>query len=133
MSQAKSCTCSGPHGGGLSNLFSWYTLLYSPHISPQEVLYPTSWMVGTSALVSSLGVLCWWPQQIAYSISFCPDSAVCRNILWRMNGQWGPPTFHQGYSCKNRSASRWCSAFLTDNPSLFASPLAARDLCHLSL
>ena len=60
MSPANSC--SGPHGGGLGSLFRWYTSLYSPHISPQEVLYPMSWMADTSALASSPGVPCQWPQ-----------------------------------------------------------------------
>ena len=86
MSQANSCTHSGPHGGGPGSLFSWYTSLYSPRISPQEVFYPTSRMVGTSGLSSSPGVPCQQPWQIACTISFCPDSAACRNILWRMNG-----------------------------------------------
>ena len=58
MSQANSCTCSGLQGGP-GSLFSWYTSLYSPLISPREVLYPTSWMVGTSTFGSSLGVPCW--------------------------------------------------------------------------
>ena len=72
-------------------------------------------------------------QQITCSISFCPNSMACRNILWRMNGQWGPPAFHWGYSSRSRSASRQHSASLTDSPSLCASPLLARDLCHLLL
>ena len=133
MSPAKSCAHSGPHGGGPGSFLSWYTSLYSPLISPQEVLYPMSWMAGTSALASSPGVPCQWPQQTAHSISFCPNSAACRNILWRMNGWWGPPAFHYGYSSRNSSASRWHSASLTDNPSLFTSPLVASDLCLLSL
>ena len=133
MSWANSCTHSGPQGGGLGSLFNWYTSLYSSLISPWEVLYPMSWTAGTSTLESSLGVPCWWPQQIAYSISFCPNSVVCRNILWRMNGWWDPPAFHHGYSLRNRSASRWHSDSLTDSPSLFSSSFVARDLCHLSL
>ena len=82
MFWANSCACSGPQGGGPGSLFSWYTSLYSPLISPEEVLYPMSWTVGTSAPGSSLRVPCWQPQQITHSISFCPNSAVCRNILW---------------------------------------------------
>ena len=49
---------------------------------------------------------------------FPPDSVVCRNILWRMNGWWFPPAFHWGYSPRNRSTSRWNCASLTDSPSL---------------
>ena len=94
MSWANSCAHSGLHGGGPGSLFSWYTLLYSSCISPQEVLYSMSWMAGTSTLASGLGVPCWWPQQMTHSISFWPDSVPCRNILWSMNGQLGPPAFH---------------------------------------
>ena len=126
MSWASSCIDSGPHGGGSGSLFSWYTSFCSSHISPQEVLYPMSLMAGTSALAYSPEVLCWQPQQIDHSISFCPNCVVCRNILWGLNRQWGSPAFHQGYSSRNKSASRWHSASLTDNPSLCASPLAAR-------
>ena len=57
MSWANYCACSGLHGGGPGSLFSWYTSLYSSHISPEEVLYPMSWMAGTSALASSPGLL----------------------------------------------------------------------------
>ena len=131
MSWANSCTHSGPHSGGLGSLFSWSTSLYSPLISPQEVLYPTSWMVGTSALESSLGIPCQQPVQIACSISFHPASVACRNILWRMNRWWDSPAFHHGYSSRNRSASRWHSASLMDSLLLFASPLAASNLCLL--
>ena len=46
-----------------------------------KVLYPMSWTVGTFALASGPGVPCWQPQQIACSISFCPNSALCRNIF----------------------------------------------------
>ena len=55
MCQANSCAHSGLQGGGPGNLLSWYTSLYSHPISPQEVLYPTSWTVGTSTLGSSPG------------------------------------------------------------------------------
>ena len=93
MSWANSCAHSGPQGGG----------------------------PGTSALGSSLGVPCGQPRQIIHSISFHPNSAACRNILWRMNRWWGPPAFHCRYSLRNRSVSRWHSTSLTDSLSLFAS------------
>ena len=56
MTWANSCAHSGPHSGGLGSIFRWYTSLCSPLISPQEVLYPMSWMAGTPALGYSLGV-----------------------------------------------------------------------------
>ena len=74
----------------------------------------------------------WWLWQINLSTSFCPDSAACMNIRWRMNGWCGPPTSHWGYSFRNNSASRWHSASWIDGPPSFAHSLAARDLCHLS-
>ena len=133
ISWDNSCACSSPHSGRLGSLFSWYTLLYRSLISPWEALYPTSWIMGTSTLASGLGVPCQWLWQIACSIYVCPKSAVCRNILWRMNGQWGPSAFHRGCLSRDRSASRQYSASLMDSPSLFASSLVARDLYHLSL
>ena len=44
--------------GSPGSLFTWYTSLYSPLISPWEILYPMSWTVGTSTLGSSPGVPC---------------------------------------------------------------------------
>ena len=76
MPQANSCTHSGPQGGGPGSLFSRYTSLYSPLISPWEVLYPTRWMVGTSTLGSSPKIPCQLPWQIAHSISFHPTCGV---------------------------------------------------------
>ena len=90
MSWAKSCTHSGPCGGGPGSLFSWYTSLYSPLISPQEDLYPMSWMVGTS----SLGVPCQQPLQIARSISspqFCSMQEHPVEDEWAVGSTSLPP------------------------------------------
>ena len=88
-------------GGGPDSLFSWYTSLYSPLISPQESLvsheldgrYIFLGVHPEGFLASSLSKL------LAPFLS-SPDSVACRNILWRMNGQWGPQAFHHGYSCQ---------------------------------
>ena len=125
--------CSfGPTWRGPGNLFSMCTWWKRSPISSLEVQYPTSWMVGTSTLRSILGRPCWWPQQINLPSSFHPDSVACTNILWRMNGQCGPLTSHQGYSSRNSSMSSQCSTSCMDSPSFFACSLEARDLCHLS-
>ena len=71
---------SGPQGGRPGSLLSIYTSWKRPLISSQEVQYPTSWMVGTSASGSSLGRPCQQPQWISLSASFCPDSVACTNI-----------------------------------------------------
>ena len=65
-------------------------------------------------------------QQINPSASFCPDSAACTNIFWRMNGWCSPLTSHWEYSFRNNSTSRQHSASWMDSPSSFASSLVAR-------
>ena len=94
MSWANSCTHSGPHSGGLGSLLSRNTSLYSSQISSQEVLYPTSWMAGTSTLVSSLGVLA---SGLSKLLAPSPSALTLQHVennLWRMKRQWGPPAFH---------------------------------------
>ena len=75
-----------------------------------------------------LGRPCHWPRQKNLSASFFPSSAVCRNILWRMMGQWGPSISHLGYSLRNNLASSQCSASLIDSPASLACSLADWDL-----
>ena len=129
MSQANSCACSGLQGGQAASLAG------TPHCTALLFLLGRSCIPQAvqCTLGSSLGVPHWWPWQITHSISFCLRSVACRNILWRMNEWWGSLAFHHGYSSKNRSTSRWHSASLMENPSLFTSPLAASDLCLLSV
>ena len=121
-----------PQGSRLGSLLSKYTSWKRSQISFWEVRYPTIWMAGTSASALGLGRVHQQPQQINLYTSFCASSVASINILWRMRGRCRDPTSHLGYSSKNSSASRWCSAFQTGSPSSLAHSLAVRDLCNLS-
>ena len=115
----------GPKGSGPGSLLSIYTSWNRSLISPWEVWYPTSWMVGTSTSRSSPRRPHWQQQWINLSASLHPDSAVCTNILWRMTRWFRPLISHHGYSFRNNSASMWHLASHMDSPSfLTGSPLS---------
>ena len=92
---------------------------------------PTSSMADWSTSRLGLDMLLWQPQHMSLSASFCPHSAACRNILWRMTDQWGAPNSHLGYSSSNSSASNLHSASLIESPISLAHSLVVWDFLIL--
>ena len=95
-------------------LFNWYTWWYKAMISSCVDLCVNSSTAGTSTWGSLSSNGCHWPQWIPWSYSFCPETSIWANILWKRKRWWGLPGSHLGISSKNTLASSPLSASLTD-------------------